>query len=159
MNIDHDAHRDRALEAIQNVDWFPGESINRISAMVSGRPDWCLSRQRAWGVGIPVFYCRGCDGPVMTPESIGAVYDLTLREGSDVWFERDASEILPPGFACPNCGSADAGFTKETDVLDVWFDSGSTCRAVLEQRSGNCATPPMSIWKARTSTGDGSIRH
>lgn len=134
MNIDHDGHRERALDAIQNVRWYPEESVNRISAMVAGRPDWCLSRQRAWGVGIPVFYCRACREPVATPQSIGAVYELTLSEGSDAWFEKEAGEILPPGFACPHCGDADAGFTKETDVLDVWFDSGSTCRAVLEHR-------------------------
>jgi isoleucyl-tRNA synthetase len=134
MNIDHDGHREKALEAIQGVGWFPGESVNRISAMVAGRPDWCLSRQRAWGVGIPVFYCKACSEPVASRESIGAVYALVAREGSDAWFEKEASAILPPGFACPHCGDAEAGFTKETDVLDVWFDSGSTCRAVLERR-------------------------
>jgi isoleucyl-tRNA synthetase len=131
MNIDHDDHRTKSLDAIQNVGWFPPESINRISAMVSGRPDWCLSRQRAWGVGIPVFYYQG--QPVMTKESMGAVYDLTLREGSDAWFEKSPLEILGPDFVCPYGGDV-AEYTKETDVLDVWFDSGSTCRAVLEHR-------------------------
>jgi isoleucyl-tRNA synthetase len=134
MSIDHEGFRERALADIRGVQWFPPESIHRISAMVGGRPDWCLSRQRAWGVGIPAFYCNGCGEPVLTPESIDAVYRLTLAEGSDVWYERPAGEILPAGFACPHCGGGDAGFTKETDVLDVWFDSGSTCRAVLELR-------------------------
>jgi isoleucyl-tRNA synthetase len=134
MAIDHDEHRFKALEAIKGVEWFPPESINRISAMVAGRPDWCLSRQRAWGVGIPVFYCGDCSEPIMNAESIGAVYDLTRAEGSDAWFEKAPADILPAGFRCPRCGGAPEGFTKETDVLDVWFDSGSTCRAVLELR-------------------------
>ncbi|MBC8103278.1 MAG: isoleucine--tRNA ligase [Cytophagales bacterium] len=135
MNIDHgvdgQSFRQTALDAIQSVQWFPPDSVHRISAMVGGRPDWCLSRQRAWGVGIPVFYYQG--QPVMTPESLQAVYELTRREGSDAWFEKTPSEILPPGFVCPHGGDV-AEYTKETDVLDVWFDSGSTCRAVLEVR-------------------------
>ncbi len=135
LNIDHDDHRQKALDAIQNVEWFPTESINRISAMVAGRPDWCLSRQRAWGVGIPVFYCGNCQEPIATKESVGAVEAAVRRGSSDVWFEQEPADLLPAGFVCPHCGSGDvAGFRKETDVLDVWFDSGSTCRAVLEQR-------------------------
>jgi isoleucyl-tRNA synthetase len=135
MNIDHDGHRQKALDAIQSVEWFPGESVNRISAMVAGRPDWCLSRQRAWGVGIPVFYCGSCQEPIATKESIGAVEEAVRRGSSDVWFEQEPADLLPAGFACPHCGNGDvAGFRKETDVLDVWFDSGSTCRAVLETR-------------------------
>lgn len=131
MNIDHDGHRQKSLDAIEGVDWFPGESANRIGAMVANRPDWCLSRQRAWGVGIPVFYYQG--QPVMTPESIDAVYQMTRREGSDAWYEKEPKEILPADFVCPHGGRV-ADYTKETDVLDVWFDSGSTCRAVLELR-------------------------
>lgn len=130
MNIDHNNHRQRALEEIQRVRWYPPESINRITSMVANRPDWCLSRQRSWGVGIPVFYCTGCQGEVMTEESLAAAHRLVLEEGSDAWFEKPAEEILPPGFRCPRCGGGK--FTKETDILDVWFDSGSTCRAVLE---------------------------
>ncbi len=128
MNIDHDAHRDKALEAVKEVEWFPGDSINRISAMVAGRPDWCLSRQRAWGVGIPVFYYQG--QPVCTPETFRKVYELTQAEGSDVWFDKTPREILGDDWACPLGGNVDE-YTKETDVLDVWFDSGSTCRSVL----------------------------
>ena len=131
MAIDHDGHREKALDAVQNVAWFPAESINRISAMVGGRPDWCLSRQRAWGVGIPVFYYRG--QPVMTADSMRAVYEMTLRDGSDAWYEREPADILPKDFVCPYGGDV-REYTKETDVLDVWFDSGSTCRAVLELR-------------------------
>lgn len=136
MNIDHaledgQSFRDKALTDIGDVRWFPGDSVNRISAMVGGRPDWCLSRQRAWGVGIPVFYYRG--QPVMTPESMRAVYELTRREGSDAWYEKEPRDILPADFVCPYGGNV-SEYTKETDVLDVWFDSGSTCRAVLELR-------------------------
>jgi isoleucyl-tRNA synthetase len=132
MSIDHNGHRQRCLEEIERVRWYPAESINRITSMVAGRPDWCLSRQRSWGVGIPVFYCASCRGEVMTEASLEAVHQLVLREGSDAWFERPAAEILPAGFHCSRCGGGE--FTKETDILDVWFDSGSTCRAVLETR-------------------------
>lgn len=132
MSIDANELRQRALMAIQGVDWLPPESINRINSMVAGRPDWCLSRQRAWGVGIPVFYCASCRKEILDRTAINAVRDLTLREGSDAWFERPAAEILPEGYACPHCGGSE--FTKETDILDVWFDSGSTCRAVAEAR-------------------------
>jgi isoleucyl-tRNA synthetase len=134
MSIDHNGHRQRCLEEIQRVLWYPEESINRITSMVAGRPDWCLSRQRSWGVGIPVFYCASCRGEVMTEESLEAVHQLVLREGSDAWYERPAAEILPSGVRCPHCGHGE--LTKETDILDVWFDSGSTCRAVLETRPG-----------------------
>ncbi len=131
MNIDHDGFREKALAEIGTVSWYPAESVNRISAMVSGRPDWCVSRQRAWGVGIPVFYYKG--QAVLTPESVQKVYEMTLAEGSDVWYERSPREILGDDWVCPLGGSADE-YEKETDVLDVWFDSGSTCRAVLETR-------------------------
>ncbi|MGQ9526029.1 MAG: isoleucine--tRNA ligase, partial [Armatimonadota bacterium] len=132
MNVDHADLRRRALEAIQKVKWYPPESINRITAMVANRPDWCLSRQRAWGVGIPVFYCKSCSAEILTEETINHICELVRRETADVWYARDASELVPPGFTCPNCGGAD--FSKEEDILDVWFDSGSTCRAVLEGR-------------------------
>lgn len=132
LRMDHDNLRQRVLEATKSVKWFPPESINRITSMISASPDWCLSRQRAWGVGIPVFYCAICNAEVMIQESLDAVYNLVLREGSDAWFVKEASDILPPDFRCPQCGAAQ--FTKETDILDVWFDSGSSCRAVLETR-------------------------
>lgn len=130
MNIDHEGHRQRSLEAINRVQWFPAVSINRISAMVANRPDWCLSRQRAWGVGIPAFYCRSCGREVISQPAIEAVRDLVSREGSDAWYAIPAEEILPADFACPHCGGTK--FDKETDILDVWFDSGSTHVAVLE---------------------------
>ncbi|MHB0999733.1 MAG: isoleucine--tRNA ligase [Armatimonadota bacterium] len=132
LNLEHNNLRKRILDAINDVDWYPPESIHRITSMISGSPDWCLSRQRAWGVEIPVFYCTNCDSQIMTPESFDAVYKLVSSEGSDAWFEKDPSDILPEGFKCPVC--AGTHFTKESDILDVWFDSGSSCRAVLEQR-------------------------
>ncbi|MBV9848415.1 MAG: class I tRNA ligase family protein, partial [Armatimonadetes bacterium] len=134
VGIDHNHHRQRALRAIDGVRWFPAESRHRIRAMVEGRPDWCISRQRAWGVGIPVFYAQPSGTPLMTRESIHHVRDLVAREGTDAWFERDAKDILPAGFKHPETGETE--FTKETDIFDVWLDSGSTCRTVLEQWPG-----------------------
>ncbi len=132
MNIDHDHHRERSLEAIRNTTWFPPVSANRITSMVAGRPDWCLSRQRAWGVGIPAFYCKDCGKEVLSREAIQAVAALVARQSSDVWYALPAEEILPPGFTCPHCGGG--RLDTETDILDVWFDSGSTSFAVLENR-------------------------
>ena len=140
MNIDHavsdgngdEPFRQKALDAINDVKWFPRESVNRITSMVANRPDWCVSRQRSWGVGIPAFYCDHCGEHVLTKESVRAVVALVKREGSDAWYEASPTEILPPGFVCPHCQHGVESLRKETDVLDVWFDSGSTSRAVLE---------------------------
>lgn len=137
MGIDHrlpegDTHRERCMDQIHNhVQWIPPESVNRIEAMVAGRPDWCLSRQRAWGVGIPIFYCGACSEPIHTRESLSAATTLVKQQSADAWFSVPAEEILPEGFQCPHCAST-GPFSKETDVLDVWFDSGSTWNAVLE---------------------------
>ncbi len=130
MNIDHEGHRQKSAEAIQSANWYPPVSANRIGSMVANRPDWCLSRQRAWGVGIPAFYCKACGAEDLSEAAVGAVRDLVLREGSDAWYAKAASDILPAGFACKKCSGAE--FEKETDILDVWFDSGSTHRAVLQ---------------------------
>lgn len=130
MGLDHDGHRDKALEAIDTVKWLPAESINRIRAMVSGAPDWCISRQRAWGVGIPVFFCKNCDTELLDRKVINHVADIVEKETADAWFARTEEELLPEGTVCPKCGGT--SFRRETDILDVWFDSGSTCRAVLE---------------------------
>jgi len=129
MSIDHDGFRAKALACIKDVAWYPSESVNRINAMVGGRPDWCLSRQRAWGVGIPVFYCEQCDGEVLSKEIILHVRDLVAEHSSDIWFEKAAEDLLPVGYCCPKCGGSK--FRKETDIFDVWFDSGSTNVAVL----------------------------
>ncbi len=132
MSIDHNGHRQKCLEVIKRVRWVPEEGESRITAMVQNRPDWCLSRQRAWGVGIPIFYCQSCQQPVLTQETVQSVAAWIRKEGSDAWFDRTPEELLPPNFRCPYCGGT--SFTKETDVLDVWFDSGCTHRVVLESR-------------------------
>ncbi len=124
--------RREALEAINKVNWTPSWGEERIYNMVAERQDWCISRQRVWGVPIPIFYCTGCSAPVINKQTIAAVSDLFSREGSDAWFARDASEILPDQFSCPECGHGE--FRKEKDTMDVWFDSGSSHAAVLETR-------------------------
>jgi isoleucyl-tRNA synthetase len=130
MNIDHEGHRQKSLAAIEAVRWYPPVSKNRIAGMVSGRPDWCLSRQRAWGVGIPAFYCKACGAEDLSADAVQSVVQHVARESSDVWYARSASELLPAGHRCVHCGGTE--FDKETDILDVWFDSGSTHLAVLE---------------------------
>ena len=126
--------REQALDAIEQVQWIPKWGIDRISNMVRERSDWCISRQRLWGVPIPIFYCKQCGEPVVNEETIKRVADLFRREGSDGWFIHTAEEILPPDTSCPACGHRE--FVKEKDIMDVWFDSGSSHMAVLEQREG-----------------------
>lgn len=122
--------RKDALRSIKEVRWIPAWGEERIYNMIASRQDWCVSRQRVWGVPIPIFYCGDCDKVLINEETIGAVADLFAREGSDAWFAREAAEILPAGISCPGCGHG--SFRKETDIMDVWFDSGSTHAAVLE---------------------------
>ncbi|HEX6280298.1 MAG TPA: isoleucine--tRNA ligase, partial [Pyrinomonadaceae bacterium] len=124
--------RRAALEEIEKVRWHPAWGEGRMSNMFKGRPDWCVSRQRAWGVPIPVFYCKGCDETIAEPKIIDHVADIFAQETADAWYNRPESELLPSEFKCPKCGGTD--FRKETDILDVWFDSGSSCVAVLETR-------------------------
>ena len=100
--------------------------------MVADRNDWCISRQRVWGVPIPAFYCEECGKPMITDETINAVADLFQKEGSDAWWKHEAEEILPEGTTCPHCGGKH--FTKESDIMDVWFDSGSSHAAVAKVR-------------------------
>lgn len=125
--------RGDALNSINQVNWIPDWSVRRIVGMVEGRPDWCISRQRSWGVPIPVFYCTECQEEVVNDETISSVIDLFMAEGADAWFAKSAEEILPEGFTCPKCGGG--SFTKETDILDVWFESGVSHEAVLKNRS------------------------
>ncbi len=135
MIIDHapaaDAptHRERALALIEGVHWDPASSQNRIRESVRGRPDWCLSRQRSWGVGIPAIYCEPCDQPILDASIMRRAVEMTRAHGSDAWYERPVEDFLPPGLKCPACG-AEGPFRRESDILDVWFDSGSTHRAV-----------------------------
>lgn len=124
--------RKAALEAIKKVHWTPSWGEERIYNMIAERQDWCISRQRVWGVPIPIFYCTGCHLPVINPETIEAVRTLFTKEGSDAWYAREAKEILPPGYSCPQCGNDE--FRKEKDTMDVWFDSGSSHAAVLDIR-------------------------
>ncbi len=118
------------LEQIQDVKWFPPTGQARLTAMISGRPDWCISRQRPWGVGIPVFYGKESGEPVLDPALIEVVAQLVEKEGSDAWYARPADEILPKGYKHPETGETE--FRKEVDVFDVWFDSGCTSLCVLE---------------------------
>ncbi|MDX2065378.1 MAG: isoleucine--tRNA ligase [Fimbriimonadaceae bacterium] len=127
-----DPIRDDMLAVIPDVDWVPAVGQNRIEAMVRNRPDWCISRQRPWGVGIPVFYGKQSGVPVYDPVAFEAVAEAVETEGSQVWFQRTAAEILPAGYVHPETGETE--FEKETDVLDVWFDSGASHLAALEGR-------------------------
>ncbi|EEG76478.1 isoleucine--tRNA ligase [Dethiobacter alkaliphilus] len=121
--------RKQALEAIKDVKWIPAWGEERIHNMIVDRHDWCISRQRVWGVPIPIFYCTSCNKELINKETIKAVSELFAKEGSDAWFAREANEILPAGTTC-GCGHNE--FRKESDIMDVWFDSGSTHVAVLE---------------------------
>ena len=124
-----ESFKDQAIEAIENVQWFPGWGGERMTSMIRERSDWCISRQRRWGLPIPVFYCKDCGKPVSNPESIAKISALFDEHGSNVWFEKEAMELCPEGFTCPHCGGKE--FDKETDTLDCWFDSGSTHFASL----------------------------
>ena len=124
-----ESFKDQAIEAIENVKWFPAWGGDRMVSMIRERADWCISRQRRWGLPIPVFYCKDCGKPVSNPSSIEKISALFDAHGSNIWFEKDAMELVPDGFTCPHCGGKD--FDKETDTLDCWFDSGSTHFASL----------------------------
>ncbi len=127
-----DGFKEDAVKAVKSVEWIPAWGEDRIESMVRDRSDWCISRQRAWGVPIPIFYCSDCGKYVVNDESIKAVSALFAKEGSDAWYTHDAMEILPEGFTCPHCGGRH--FTKENDIMDVWFDSGVSHAAVLSVR-------------------------
>ena len=126
--------RETALFEIDRVKWIPSWGRERMRNMLKGRPDWCVSRQRVWGVPIPVFYCAKCNEAVADPAVIRHVADIFEQESADAWYNREARELLPTDYKCKRCGSDE--WTKETDILDVWFDSGSSSIAVLESREG-----------------------
>lgn len=121
--------REQAMLEVQVVNWLPPESRRRIGGMIESRPDWCISRQRAWGVPIPAFLCLGCDESVLSAEAVRRVRDLVGTHGSAIWFERTAAELLPPSFGCPKCGGGE--FDKDEHILDVWFESGTSWQSVL----------------------------
>ncbi|MEW4283806.1 isoleucine--tRNA ligase [Priestia koreensis] len=123
--------RSELLDAIKETKWVPTWGETRLFNMVRDRGDWCISRQRAWGVPIPVFYAENGE-PIITDETIAHVSNLFREHGSNVWFERETADLLPEGFT--HEGSPNGQFTKETDIMDVWFDSGSSHQAVLEER-------------------------
>jgi len=127
-----DSLRAGALSEIEKVEWIPAWGEERMRNMLKGRPDWCVSRQRVWGVPIPVFYCKACDEAVADPTVVNHVADIFERDSADAWYTREATELLPEGFKCLKCDGTE--WTKETDILDVWFDSGSSSVAVLERR-------------------------
>ena len=130
-----EAFKDDACAACDDVRWVPDWGIERMKNMVRERTDWCISRQRKWGLPIPVVYCPDCGKPICTEESIEAISKLFAAEGSNAWFIKDAADILPAGFTCPECGSK-GPFTKEEDTLDGWFDSGSTHFASMQKDQG-----------------------
>ena len=124
--------RKKALACINEVKWIPSWGRDRIYGMVENRPDWCISRQRLWGVPITVFYCAKCKNEVMNKEILDNLVSLMEKEGADVWFEKEPKDLMPKHTTCPHCHAAE--FTKEINILDVWFDSGVSHAAVLEKR-------------------------
>ena len=130
-----DAFKEAACKACDDVKWYPDWGIDRIKSMVRERSDWCISRQRKWGLPIPVVLCPDCGKPIVTQESIQAISDLFGAEGSNAWFTKEAADFLPQGFRCPHCGGA-GPFEKEEDTLDGWFDSGSSHYASMQRDQG-----------------------
>ena len=129
-----DSFKTEAIQACENVRWLPAWGKERMGAMIRERADWCISRQRRWGLPIPVFYCEDCKKPICTEETIETVAKLFEEKGSNAWFDMEAEEILPKGFVCPHCGGVH--FFKETNTLDGWFDSGSTHFAAMQRDQG-----------------------
>jgi len=132
VRIDHDHLRERSLEEIKKVRWSPEWGEERISNMIATRPDWCISRQRVWGVPITVFHCVDCKKPLLDASLGRRAVELFKQEGADAWYMHDVQDLVPPGTKCPDCGGSN--LRKETDILDVWFDSGSSHAAVLGHR-------------------------
>ena len=126
-----DGFRNKALEAIQNeVVWIPSWGKERIQSMIADRGDWCISRQRKWGLPIPIFYCTECNEAIINKETIAKLQEIFKIEGSNAWYAKEIADLMPFNFKCPKCGNQH--FTRETDIMDVWFDSGSSHAAVLD---------------------------
>ncbi len=132
ISMDKTGLRQRALRAIESVTWLPEWGYERMRNVILQRPDWCISRQRLWGVPIVAFYCRQCETILITPSIIEHVAQIFEHKGADAWYEMEPHELLPPGTTCPHCGYDQ--FRKETDILDVWLDSGTSSLAVLPRR-------------------------
>ncbi|MBR1373034.1 class I tRNA ligase family protein, partial [bacterium] len=139
-----DKFKKETLEEIKKVKFIPASGEARISNMVEGRTDWCISRQRAWGVPIPVFYCEDCGEVIVTDETIEHIAKLFEKESSDAWVKYSAEELLPEGYKCPKCGKTH--FRKESDIMDVWFDSGVSWRAVVEKRADELGHTPVDLY-------------
>lgn len=135
LNIEHKDLRDRLLKTVadeEKTEWIPGWGQKRITAMLESRPDWCLSRQRYWGVPIPIVYCKDCEKEFLTNEMAEIVTNMVRENGADEWFKKDTADFLPKNTKCPECGCTE--FKKEQDIVDVWFDSGVSHQAVLNAR-------------------------
>ena len=139
-----DMFKEQTLEEIKKVKWVPAAGETRISNMVENRSDWCISRQRAWGVPIPVFYCEDCGEVIVNDETINFVADLFEKESSDAWVNHTTEELMPQGYKCPKCGGVH--FRKESDIMDVWFDSGVTHRAVVYKREEELGELPVEMY-------------
>lgn len=137
-----DQFTDRSLQAIEGVQWQPEWGKERITGMVEDRPDWCISRQRSWGIPIPAFYCTNCNTPLLSPDAIARTEAIFREEGSDAWYSRPVHDFLPADTTCASCGVSE--FRKETDIFDVWFDSGSSHAVVLEGNDG--LTAPADLY-------------
>jgi len=139
-----DKFRQKTLDEIKNVKWIPSSGEVRISNMIEGRSDWCISRQRAWGVPIPIFYCEECGEVIINEQTINKIADIFEKESSDAWVKYSVEELLPEGFKCPKCGKNH--FRKESDIMDVWFDSGVSWRAVVDKRSDELGHTPVDMY-------------
>jgi len=131
IGMDINDLRKDVLKKIEEVEWLPSWGSNRIGSMISERPDWCISRQRIWGIPIPAFYCKDCGETILDTKVIEHIENLVRENGTDIWFEKTSKELLPEGFVCPRCRSIN--IEKEEDILDVWIDSGASFEAVLRK--------------------------
>ncbi len=145
MKIEHNDLRQKTLAKLDDISFFPKWGADRMHNMLKGRPDWCLSRQRAWGVPIPAFYCRKCGETVLTPETTKCVYDVVSQKGVDVWFEMSVEELLSDDIKC-SCGAGISEFDKENDILDVWFDSGVSAFAVAKSHKEDLSNFPVDLY-------------